>query len=302
VAGYDAQTFHDELIARGLLVPSGVRGIYGRSAGFEDVLTRVDAMVQRSAKNDRAESMQFPPVINRDVIERAGYMESFPHLCGVVHAFSGAEPDARALAHRIDEKQPWGDLMEMTDIALAPAVCYPFYPTCAGVLPEGGRHVTLQGWVFRHEPSLEPTRMQSFRMREYVRVGAPDVVIAWRDMWLARGIAILQSLELPAHAAVAADPFFGKGGRMLAAGQRDQRLKFEVLVPVISQEEPTACASFNYHQEKFGLAFGIRTIDGEIAHSACMGFGMERVVMALFKTHGFEPKSWPSHVRALLWP
>ena len=44
---------------------------------------------------------------------------------------------------------------------------------------------------------------------------------------------------------------------MLAAGQLDQRLKFEVLVPVISEESPAAVCSFNYHQDKFGLAFGI---------------------------------------------
>jgi seryl-tRNA synthetase len=302
VIQYDAQSFHEELIAQGLLVPSGVPGIFGRSAAFEDILDRFDAMIRRSAKNDHAESMSFPPVINRDIIERAGYLESFPHLCGVVHAFAGAERDARAIAQRIESGKSWCDLMAMTDVALAPSVCYPFYPTCTGVLPEAGRHVTLHGWVFRREPSKEPTRMQSFRMREYVRVGSPEVVVAWRDMWLARGIAILQSLELPAHADVASDPFFGKGGKMLAAGQRDQRLKFEVLVPVISREHPTACASFNYHQDKFGRAFGIRTIDGEVAHSACMGFGMERVVMALFRTHGYETKSWPSHVRALLWP
>jgi len=26
------------------------------------------------------------------------------------------------------------------------------------------------------------------------------------------------------------------------------------------------------------------------------------VVMALFKTHGFEPDKWPSSVRKILWP
>ena len=88
---------------------------------------------------------------------------------------------------------------------------------------------------------------------------------------------------------------------MLAAGQIDQRLKFEVLIPVISTENPTACCSFNYHQDKFGKAFDIRVVDGQVAHSACLGFGLERVTMALFKTHGFVPTSWPKAVRARLW-
>ena len=34
------------------------------------------------------------------------------------------------------------------------------------------------------------------------------------------------------------------------------------------------------------------------AHTACLGFGLERVVMALFKTHGFVTEKWPAPVRA----
>ena len=75
-----------------------------------------------------------------------------------------------------------------------------------------------------------------------------------------------------------------------------------MLVPVISEDDPTACCSFNYHQDKFGQAFDIRTADGNVAHTACLGFGLERVTMALFKTHGFDPAAWPAAVRAQLWP
>ncbi len=52
---------------------------------------------------------------------------------------------------------------------------------------------------------------------------------------------------------------------MLAASQKEQKLKFEVLVPVISAGEPTAVCSFNFHQEHFGTTFGIRTPDGRVA-------------------------------------
>jgi seryl-tRNA synthetase len=75
-----------------------------------------------------------------------------------------------------------------------------------------------------------------------------------------------------------------------------------VLVPVISLENPTAVCSFNYHQDHFGHVFDIKTADGQTAHTACLGFGLERVVMALFKTHGFVTEKWPAPVRARLWP
>jgi seryl-tRNA synthetase len=160
----------------------------------------------------------------------------------------------------------------------------------------------MTNWVYRHEPSPEPTRMQSFRVREFVRAGGPAEVVAWRDDWLQRGLDILLSLELNAETAVASDPFFGRTGKLLSEGQKEQKLKFEVLVPVISLEEPTALCSFNYHQDHFGQVFGIRTHSGEVAHTACLGFGLERVVMALFKRHGFEPNAWPQNVRSRLWP
>jgi seryl-tRNA synthetase len=60
--------------------------------------------------------------------------------------------------------------------------------------------------------------------------------------------------------------------------------------------------SFNFHQEHFGHTFDIRTQDGNIANTACLGFGLERIVMALFKTHGFKPEHWPSEVVRKLWP
>ncbi len=71
-------------------------------------------------------------------------------------------------------------------------------------------------------------------------------------------------------------------------------------MPVISKEKPTACCSFNFHQEHFGTAFGIQTPDGKAANTACLGFGLERVVMAIFQTHGFDPGAWPAVVREKL--
>jgi len=121
-------------------------------------------------------------------------------------------------------------------------------------------------------------------------------------MWHQRGLTLLKSLGLPAYSEVASDPFFGRSGRMLAVSQKEQRLKFEVVVPIISEEKPTAVCSFNFHQDHFGSTFDIRTADGQVANSACMGFGLERIVMALFKTHGFDPGAWPRDVRSRLWP
>jgi seryl-tRNA synthetase len=299
---YDPQAFYDQLVAHGLVIPTGVQGGYGRGSVFEDILGRFDALVARITKDDGAEVMMFPPIVARALIEQVGYMDNFPQLCGSINSFFGDERAARALSERVHGGDRWEDLLAITESMLTPAACYPVYPIFSGLLREGGRLVTVMNWVYRHEPSAEPTRLQSFRMREFIRVGSNEQVIEWRNAWLERGLALLRSLRLPVSSDVANDPFFGRAGKIMAASQRDQRLKFEILVPVISAEKPTAICSFNWHQDHFSGTFGIRTSDGELASTACLGFGLERVTLALIKTHGFDPAHWPSDVRALLWP
>jgi len=298
---YDPQRFYDGLVTHGFIVPTGVQGGYGRGAVFEDVLERFNALVSRVAEGDGAETFMFPPIVPRSLIERVGYMDNFPHLCGSINSFFGSDRDAKELSATVLAGERWEHMLNPTEVMLTPAACYPVYPMFSGLLPGNGRLVTVMNWVYRHEPSDEPTRLQSFRMREFIRVGSADQVVEWRDTWLQRGLELLGSLGLPVQSDVASDPFFGRAGKMMAASQRDQRLKFEILVPVTSEEKPTAICSFNWHQDHFTSTFDIRSQNGQLASTACLGFGLERVTLALIKHHGFDVAAWPRTVRDLLW-
>lgn len=293
--------FRAELVDAGVLVETGVLGVHGWSADFDQVLHAFDRLVTAELAGT-AERMVFPPVVPRVRLEETGYLHSFPHLAGAVFAFEGDEATAKSMAAVADERGDWGRFLQPSDLTLVPAACYPIYPAVGaqGPLPKGGRLIDGgPGWVFRHEPSVDPARLQSFRTRELVRFGEPDVVAAWRDDWCERAVRLLRGLGLDAHAADAADPFFGRAGRMLAASQREQRLKFEVVVPVAS-DEPTAVASFNYHQEHFTALHDIAIVDGSTAHTACLGFGLERIVLGLYAAHGVALQGWPAEVKASL--
>jgi hypothetical protein len=39
-----------------------------------------------------------------------------------------------------------------------------------------------------------------------------------------------------------------------------------------------------------------------MAHTACFGFGIDRITLALLDHHGTDPADWPADVRAVLWP
>lgn len=293
----------EELLERGLLIASGVPGIYGHNEDFEDVRLALEALLTREAVKHGAKRLRFPPLLPRRHLEASNYLASFPHLAGTVYSFEGTESEAAVQASRACCHEDWSEFQAMTDLTLMPAACYPVYPAIGarGPLDQGGIFVEAGGsWVFRHEPSHDPARRQMFRQHELVRIGEPDVVLEWRDEWARRGLRILRSLGLDAELDNASDPFFGRRGRMLAANQREQALKLEILVP-IAGDDPTACASFNHHREHFGEIFEIELADGGTAHTACLGFGHERIVLALLRTHGMQPAAWPSEVRERLW-
>ncbi|TPW32805.1 amino acid--[acyl-carrier-protein] ligase [Pararhizobium mangrovi] len=300
---FDAKSLLDDLFDNGVLFDSGIDGLYGRSGDFEEVIERFEAMVLREGEKDGATRIHFPPGMSRPALEKSGYMKSFPQLAGCVHSFMGGESEHAELLGKMATGDDWTEMQESTGIAMTPAACYPLYPTVAarGPVPDEGLLFALSSYCFRHEPSKDPARMQLFRMREYVRIGTAEQVSAFRESWLKRGRAMIEALDLPMEVDAANDPFFGRGGKMMAASQREQGLKFELLIPVASLKKPTACLSFNYHQDHFGETWGLKFADGSTCHSGCVGFGLERLAIALFRHHGMDVKRWPANVREALW-
>ncbi len=296
------ETFLQGLVSSGLLVETGVNGLFGRNHAFESVVEGLNALVTRHGVGFNAEFMTFPPEMSRAHFEQSGYLKNFPGLAGTIHSFMGDDRAHRDLVAHLEAKEDWASNQKMTDVVLTPAACYPLYPMAAqrGILPPEGYCFSLCSWCFRHEPSRDPARMQAFRQREYVRIGTKEQVVAFRETCIERGEAVVKELKLPYKLDIANDPFFGRAGKMLANNQRDQQLKFEMLIPITSDDAPTACLSFNYHQEHFGTTFGIRDAAGEPAHTACVGFGMERITLALFCHHGFDIAAWPTSVRTAL--
>ena len=305
-------TLRERLLAKGILIDTGENGLYGRSAVFEDIVDRLNVAISHLGADQQPELLRFPPAMRRTDFEDSEYLKNFPQLAGTIHSFCGDDGGHRrllralddAMAERDDDRDDaWLGQQKATRVVLTPAACYPIYPVIArrGPLPEGGATIDVMSYCFRHEPSLDPARMQMFRQREYVRLGSADEVMAFRQMWIDRGSALVRALSLPLDVDLANDPFFGRGGKIVADSQRAQALKFELLIPVANPESKTACLSFNYHMDHFGGIWKIACADGSVAHTGCVGFGMERITLALFRHHGLDVNTWPDEVRALLW-
>ncbi len=301
IAAYEA--YRDELLEAGILVNTGVAGLYGRNGTFENVISGVNHLMDESSLGDKPERFAFPPLIARRTYELTDHLKSFPDLMGAIHSFSGGDVEHRALTASYTNGEDWPSQLSTTDMMLCPAACYPIYPMLSNKpLPEGGRIFDVIGFCFRHEPSPDPARMQLFRQHENVYVGTPDGALAFRNRWIDRSLDVLGGLGLEVTAEVANDPFFGRAGRMLKANQVEANLKYEIVAPICSTEKQTAIASCNCHLDHLSVPFQVTTHDGEVAHSACVGFGLERIALALFKKHGLDVHSWPTAVRSALWP
>jgi seryl-tRNA synthetase len=290
-----------ESIAHALFRPIGVGGVYARTGLFEQIIDGLMALIT-SYRPDDAEVFKFPPVTSRAQVEKSGYLKSFPHLLGCVSCLAGNEQEIRAVVESASAGRDWSGALVATDLVLAPAACYPIYPMVAarGTVPTGGLRFDVTCDCFRHESTHELGRFQSFRMREYVCVGSPDEVVAFREQWKTVALDLIGKLALPHQTTAASDPFFGRAGKMMAVSQVEQELKFELLIPINSIENPTACMSFNYHQGHFGETWGIETAAGGAAHTACVAFGMDRLALAVFATHGVDLDKWAPSVREAL--
>ena len=284
-----------------LFRPMGIDGVYARTAVYEDVIASLAAFISLH-REPATEVLRFPPVMSRHQLEKSGYLKSFPNLLGCVCTLHGTEAEITAAADQYESGGDWTATLAPADLVLSPAACYPIYPLAAGrgPIPAGGLRFDVASDCFRHEPSRDLDRMQSFRMREYVAIGTPDDIVEFRDRWMARGQKLAEELGLAHRVAPASDPFFGRTGQVMAVSQLQQALKFELLIPVRSAEQPTACMSFNYHRDHFGTTWNIRDSAGATAHTGCVAFGMDRLAVALFCAHGLDVRKWPGSVREAL--
>ena len=176
------RVLRDRLVDAGLLLTTGVDGLYGRNAVFESVVRAFDDQVLAIGADDDAVLVEFPPLLPRATFDRIGYFQTFPNLAGIIYSYDGSDREHAALMQRVSSGD--GDAtidaaLSPTELTLVPACCYPVYPSTAGQLPAGGRVFELSAYCFRHEPSVDPMRMQAFRQREHVCVGTSEQVPAW---------------------------------------------------------------------------------------------------------------------------
>lgn len=296
----DPEDVYPELLDRGIATEAGP----GQVALGEPVLSlidRLDARLCSLAVNEfGARRYRYPTLIPLEAMRRCAYFQSFPHLMMFA---SRLHADVDTYRGFLDDLEGGGDLAEAlrsygggVDDCLPPTMCFHTYHQLADRrLPGAGLAVTAVGKSFRHESryrrSLE--RLWDFTIREMVFLGSRDYVLGCRARLMELVRELIQALDLGGRCEVANDPFFAAPATAERVwSQQLLELKYELRLPLEAGRDVSA-GSFNFHERFFGTAFGI-TGEGQAVHTACAGFGLERLAYAFLCRHGLDPARWPA--------
>ena len=147
----------------------------------------LDGLITR-LRDPEAEILRFPPVMSRRQLENPAISDSFPNLLGCVCCLHGTEADDPRGGRPLRERRR---LDHLADVGRSGAHAGRLLSALsdrrgAGRVAGRGLQFDVAADCFRHEPSNDLDRLQSFRMREFVRIGSPEQIVDFRDGWMAR--------------------------------------------------------------------------------------------------------------------
>ncbi len=250
----------------------------------------------------------YPALIPTSVLARCGYFASFPQsvslVCRLVEDFDLIEDFRKANTGASELVVPRPERLLVPSACLTPAVCYHCYQSLEGqTLEDPGRVVTTVGRVFRYESKniTGLDRLWDFHQRDVIFLGTEPFVLKKRQAAIEYVKEQVAEWDIESSIETASDPFFPTVSASKTFWQMSQDLKYEVKVavePAGGKARAIAASSFNLHGNFFGSTFNFKAADGQPAWTSCVGWGLERWVLAGFTQHGFEKSRWPDSLRA----
>jgi seryl-tRNA synthetase len=168
---------------------------------------------------------------------------------------------------------------------LNPALCLHTFPLYENAQLPPGRvdAVTVTGSCFRDESGNlnNAERLNEFRMREAVFFGEPKALDRIHAELVGALIALGELLGWSFRVETASDMFFNENADRQLLSQLLSDNKLELLIDIPSVGREVACASINRHHSHFATAFGIRELEDRYAATMCVGFGLDRLLLAM---------------------
>ncbi|PKA05200.1 aminoacyl--tRNA ligase-related protein [Leptospira ellisii] len=304
-----AENVFDILVEKGWLFPIG-HGQVALAGLPLNLLKGLDRRLETEYKKRfRHQDRYYPAMIRADLLYKCGYFDSHPDaLTFVSHLkedFDGIER-FRVQNSSNGYVRNTKDFTPEPEYCLNPAACFPSYETFEGKKVGEGITISWTGRVFRYESKNIQglDRLWEYNVRELVAIGPKEFVIDFKERCLRMIEELISEWELYGKIETAADSFFATVHTAKSFWQKPTDSKLEIKLPVKRDGDEIreiAAGSINIHGTFFGERFSIKAgVKEEHAESACLGWGLERLLFAVLARHGLDDSKWPESLRQLL--
>ncbi len=282
-------------------------GFFAFQGLFLKVFHAINRQIKRTADELNAIEQEYPTVWPIDLYKKINYFFEFPQQVILCATVKNEFEVRKKFAEKYSKDKPYttiemDSLFEKSSYGLESAVCDCCYYSLAGTRDQPNAFYTCYNKVFRNEnsPTKQLDRLTNFTVRDIMFVGEKRFALESRQILIDKLSEFLSSLHLNCKIETANDPFFMNKAAMKSVFQNSNNLKYELLAAIPHQKKDLAVGSINYHMDMFSSAFEIKVPSGSLAHSGCIGIGMERLAFALYCQHGVEVSCWPEKVRSFL--
>lgn len=268
-------------------------------SGVAEFLYRFfDRRFESIAMKHNAYCKVYPTLLPIEAYKKTGYLKHSPQYaifcCSTFEDMNKLEK----LDKNIDSYN-WSSVLKNPTHALSPSACFHTYLEYENMVLDTNSVVTFNQNVFRNEGRFnysEFGRLMGYHVREIVMIGSADFVSNMRKRILDEVINLLKQWEMCSKVCVAADPFIIPKMQKFKKIQKSEELKYEVRLNC-SNEHEISVASFNLHGTAFTSPFNIKIADTENTVTGCIGFGLERWVIAFISQFGIDINDWPAEIK-----
>ncbi len=298
-SGSKDRTFYDEadILCSGEVISfdNGIIAFSGNAARLFDYF---DCIFKKFALELSAEEEKYPVLLPRDTLRNTGYLRTSPQYSMMV---GDVDEDMECL-ERISKANNVEETMEISKFVLSPSACFHVYERYRNAVLEKNIAITLLQNVFRNEGRFswrEYGRLRDYHVREVVFIGNDDYVSSSLNSMIDKTSRLMQELQLVGGIESACDPFVIPQMQRFKLIQLSNKAKYEVRLNC-SEDEKLSSASFNRHGNAFTKPFNISIEDISDTVTGCVGYGIERWVLAFLRQYGTKAEEWPICVRKFM--
>lgn len=245
------------------------------------------------AKHFGAVEKLYPALLPVDAYQETGYLRTSPQYS----IFCSSPHEDIDLLVDINKKVTENDIHESLSepkFGLSPSACFHTYIEYRNKTLDDNTVVTFNQNVFRNEGRFcwdDYGRLMDYHVREIVLIGTEKFVADTRKAILEETRKFVEKIGMYGEIATACDPFVIPTMQKYKKLQMQEKSKYELKLRC-SDEKKLACASFNFHGESFTHPFKIRVNDATPTITGCVGFGIERWVLAYLAQFGTNVNNW----------